>query len=193
MFVSHGDHWSIFPGKHRHPVPNHRHFKLLPPVFREPVAGELSPLPRFITTLRKKLCKIRSPCPLCVVLSQVLQTQLQAANVATQIQQLQGGVSTSTATLPLTSSTTPTTQLPPPPSSSSSSSLLNTQFTSGDLLSQLRQQQQLGPVETQTATGDQPEQQSAVTSLLTAQLATALGIDTAASSPSTTGVTGKVR
>ena len=130
------------------------------------------------------------------MLSQVLQTQLQAANVATQIQQQLQDVSTSTATVPFTSSTTPTTQLPPPPSSSSSSSsLLNTPFTSGDLLSQLRQQQQQqqGSVETQTATGDQPGQQSAVTSLLTAQLATALGIDTAASSPSTTGVTGKVR
>ena len=148
------------------------------------------------------LCCIVMLGMLCVrvcVLSQVLQTQLQAANVATQIQQqLQGPSSSSTSTTSThtaLSLTTPTSNIPP-------SASLPAALSAGDLLAQLRQPSASTASQTLSQqssvvgeTGQADHQQSSNTSLLTAQLASALGIETA-NSPSATGpvsVSGKVR
>ena len=117
--------------------------------------------------------------------------------MAAQIQQqLQGTSSSSTSThtpSPLPSNT-PTN----PPSSSSSSPSVQAALSAGELLAQLRQQSAQASSQSQStmAVGDGQTDQQPVSSLLTAQLASALGIDTASSPSSSAGqgsVAGKVR
>lgn len=116
-----------------------------------------------------------STCVLC----QVLQTQLQAATVATQIQQQQQtqqqlqGVSMSQ---PLLSSVDPKT-----PSSAS----LHVPLVAEEVSAQLPHQRQAMQQQDQ-------QQQQAVTSLLTAQLASALGIDPTNPNTSQIALAGKV-
>lgn len=103
-------------------------------------------------------------------LPQVLQTQLQAATAATQIQQQQQQQQP----------TAPVSQPPPLTSTDSRSS------TSCLALPQ-------GPAVEDTSQQQQQQQQQAVTSLLTAQLASALGIDPANPNTSQIASAGKVR
>ena len=115
--------------------------------------------------------------------------------MAAQIQQqLQGTSSSSTSThtpSPLPSNT-PTN----PPSSSSPS--VQAALSAGELLAQLRRQSAQAGSQSQStmAVGEGQTDQQPVSSLLTAQLASALGIDTASSPSSSAGqgsVAGKVR
>ena len=114
-----------------------------------------------------------STCP------QVLQTQLQAATAATQIQQQQQQLHAVSMPQPALSSSSDPTQSSSP-SSSSSSVPLHGSFVAEEVSSHLPHHQQ------------QQQQQQAVTSLLTAQLASALGIDPTNPNASLIASTGKV-